>query len=126
MAQFNGRTAKNTACPVCMNKKVLVGFNNPATTPPKIVAQWHPVLNGKVTPQMFTSGSNQRMWLKCEARHIWKAPINRRAGNQMSCCLACYEKKSLTRRHYYESASEMLEKQAKDGKPDIAENRNWC
>ena len=121
MAQVSGRTVKKTACPVCMNKKVFVGFNDLATTHPQIAAQWHPILNGKLTPKMVTFGSNQRVWWKCEAGHIWKAPIVRRAGTQMSRCPVCYGKISRTSRLYYESVSELLEKQTSDGLADIAE-----
>ena len=104
-----------------MNKKVLVGFNDLATTHPQIAAQWHPILNGKLTPKMVTFGSNQRVWWKCEVGHIWKAPIVRRAGTQMSRCPVCYGKISRTSRLYYESVSELLEKQTSDGLADIAE-----
>lgn len=119
----SGRTGKETACPVCMNRKVLVGFNDLTTTHPKIAAEWHPALNGTLTPQMFTFGSNRRVWWKCKAGHIWKAPIIRRAGKQMSRCPACYGKISLTRRRYYESISDFLEEQAVTCVADMTVNQ---
>lgn len=49
-----------SGCPYCTGKKVLAGFNDLATLEPKIVAEWHPTLNGALTPQMVSTGSRKR------------------------------------------------------------------
>ena len=52
--------ANGTGCPYCTNKKVLAGFNDLATVEPRIAAEWHPTLNGSLTPEMVTAGSRKR------------------------------------------------------------------
>ena len=101
-AKISDRTQKNSGCPYCMNRRVLAGFNDLATTHPKIAAQWHPALNGKLTPEMFTYGSAQRVWWLCEEGHVWKAPISRRAGVQKSGCPVCSGRVSIAKRRYYD------------------------
>lgn len=36
---------------------------------PKIAEQWHPTLNGDLTPDMFSYGSNHRAWWVCPKGH---------------------------------------------------------
>ena len=52
--------ANGIGCPYCTNKKVLAGFNDLATVEPRIAAEWHPTLNGSLTPEMVTAGSRKR------------------------------------------------------------------
>ena len=52
--------ANGTGCPYCTNRKVLAGFNDLATVEPRIAAEWHPTLNGALTPEMVTVGSTKR------------------------------------------------------------------
>lgn len=83
------RTGKGSGCPYCAGKKVLAGFNDLETTQPLIAAQWHPTLNGSLTPQMVTAGSHKRAWWVCPEGHIWKAVIYSRAGPQKRGCPVC-------------------------------------
>lgn len=112
-AKISDRTQKNSGCPYCMNRRVLAGFNDLATTHPKIAAQWHPTLNGKLTPEMFTYGSAQRVWWLCEEGHVWKAPISRRAGVQKSGCPVCSGRVSMAKRRYYDGILEEAKLEAK-------------
>lgn len=61
-AVIGARVMRANGCPYCAGRKVLPGFNDLATTHPKIAAQWHPLLNGSLTPQMVTAGSNKKVW----------------------------------------------------------------
>lgn len=83
------RTQEKSACPYCSGRKVLAGFNDLASREPKIAAQWHPTLNGSLTPQMVTLGSVKRVWWICEEGHVWKAVIYSRAGKQKCGCPVC-------------------------------------
>ena len=76
-------------CPYCTGKKVLAGFNDLATVHPKIAAQWHPELNGELTPQMITSGSHKRVWWQCDEDHVWKAVVYSRTGPGKHGCPVC-------------------------------------
>lgn len=40
-----------------------------AETHPEVAAQWHPDLNGDLTPMMFTRGSKYKAWWICPAGH---------------------------------------------------------
>ena len=59
------RTRGTNGCPYCGNKKVLAGFNDLASIEPEIAAEWHPTLNGALTPEMVTAGSNRKVWWLC-------------------------------------------------------------
>lgn len=84
-AMVVSRSFKGNGCPVCAGKTVLVGFNDLASQQPKIAAQWHPTLNAPRTPEMYTCGSNQRIWWQCSDGHVWQAPIGRRYYEHSDC-----------------------------------------
>lgn len=80
------RINQDTGCPYCAGKKVLVGFNDLATTHPKIAAQWHPTKNGDLTPRDVADGSEKKVWWKCNrCGHEWKAAIASRARSRRGC-----------------------------------------
>jgi len=87
------RTSAHSGCPVCAGRKVLPGFNDLATKEPRIAAQWHPELNGALTPEMVTVGSHKRVWWLCAEGHEWRAVIHSRAGKQKSGCPVCAGKR---------------------------------
>ena len=78
-----------SGCPYCMNKRVLAGFNDLATIEPKIAAEWHPTLNGGLTPEMVTAGSRKKAWWECAYGHAWKAAIYSRTGAKKCGCPVC-------------------------------------
>lgn len=50
--------------PYVTNKKVIIGYNDLATTHPELVPLWHPTKNGTMTPQNVTSGSGKNaIWV---------------------------------------------------------------
>ena len=88
-APVGGRTKAGSDCPYCTNRKVLAGFNDLATLEPDIAAQWHPTLNGAMTPDMVTLGSHQRVWWQCAEGHVWNAVVYSRTGPQKCGCPVC-------------------------------------
>jgi hypothetical protein len=83
-ATINTRAIRGSNCPVCIGKKVLVGFNDLATTHPKLIDEvdgWD--------PEQYTFGSNKIMSWKCKEGHKWKVLINSRAGLKKSGCPYC-------------------------------------
>lgn len=103
-ASVGARTVNGSACPYCANRKVLVGFNDLATLEPKTAAQWHPTLNGGLTPEMVTAGSHRKVWWMCPSGHVWKAIIYARAGPQKSGCPVCAGKAQPERMERYRLA----------------------
>ena len=88
-ASVGARTVNGAGCPYCANRKVLPGFNDLATLEPLTAAQWHPTLNGALTPEMVTAGSHRKVWWECPSGHIWKAVVYSRAGPQKCGCPVC-------------------------------------
>jgi very-short-patch-repair endonuclease/uncharacterized Zn-finger protein len=56
-------------------------------TNPKLAAQWHPTKNSDLKPNQVTSGSDKKVWWKCENGHEWPARINNR--NRGGGCPYC-------------------------------------
>ena len=93
---------KGTGCPYCAGRKVLAGFNDLATLRPKLAAEWYHPLNGDLTPEQVTPGSNLKVWWKCDNRHVWKAAINSRAKKKGTGCPVCAGVAKARKIHYFE------------------------
>ena len=83
------RTLLATGCPVCAGKKVLAGFNDLATKDPMLAKQWHPELNGDLTPEMVTVGSAKKVWWQCPEGHEWQAKVYNRTSIRKHGCPVC-------------------------------------
>ncbi len=79
-----------TRCPMCSGRKV-VDSNCLATTHPKIAAQWHPIKNGKLTPNNTYAGTHKRIWWKCDKGidHEWDTRCYERTGKDSTKCPVC-------------------------------------
>ena len=111
--------ANGTGCPYCTNKKVLAGFNDLATVEPRIAAEWHPTLNGALTPEMVTAGSTRRVWWECPLGHVWKAVIYSRTGAKKCGCPICAGKGKQKNVRYEEILAESAESSTAEGKADV-------
>lgn len=79
---------KGTQCPYCSNQKVQTGFNDLATTHPKLSKEWNYEKNAPLLPTQVVAGSNKRFWWKCAKGHEWKTSIaNRQRGTKCPYCL---------------------------------------
>ena len=69
----------------------MVGYNDLATTHPKIAAQWHPVKNLEIKPQDIRAGSNNSRWWQCNScGHEWSAmTCNRTRKGDLAKCPNC-------------------------------------
>ena len=76
-------------CPICANQKIVVGYNDLATTHPEIIKEWDYDKNLPLTPQSVTYGNTTKVWWKCENGHSWKASINSRVGRSKTGCPIC-------------------------------------
>ena len=88
-ALISDRTGRVYNCPYCSGRRVITGFNDLATKDPNLAKQWHPELNGELTPERVTPGSNKKVWWQCEYGHVWHAAICSRACGQKSGCPVC-------------------------------------
>ena len=77
-----------TGCPTCSNRKVLIGYNDLATTHPELASQadgWDPTTT--------TAGSEDKKRWRCSMGHVWNAtPANRQKG---AGCLICCNRQVL-------------------------------
>lgn len=90
-ATVYSRTGKDkTGCPYCVGKKVLVGFNDLATTDPYLAKEWHPAKNGDLKPTDVTKGNHKKVWWKCsQCGHEWKSSINSMTRKGRYGCAVC-------------------------------------
>lgn len=89
------RTGQRQKCPICSNKRILIGYNDLATTFPMIATEWHPTKNGDVTTYMAVSGSRTDYWWLGKCGHEWYTTPNIRTHNNAGCPY-CANQKTLT------------------------------
>ena len=91
--------ADGKGCSICWGRKV-VNSNCIETTHPELAKQWHPTLNGDLTPNDVTRGSSNKVWWKCDKRddHEWKTTISDRSRGRDCpfCTLTPQSKQELT------------------------------
>lgn len=88
-AAISARTNSGSGCLYCAGRKVLAGFNDLASREPGIAGQWHPTLNGTLTPEMVTMGSHKKVWWQCPDGHVWRTAIYSRTGVKKCGCPVC-------------------------------------
>jgi hypothetical protein len=84
-AHPNNRT-HGTGCPFCANRRPSV-TNNLDALFEEIAAQWHPELNGPLTPSGVVATSTRIAWWRCkrDERHVWRACIRDRTRELLGC-----------------------------------------
>ena len=97
------RVGRDVGCPYCAGRRVLQGFNDLATLEPTLAAQWHPTLNGTLTAELVTTGTNRKVWWECPNGHVWKATIASRARGRKCGCPVCAGKVKESRQLRYAS-----------------------
>ena len=84
---------KGVGCPYCDGKKVLVGYNDLASTNPDISKEWDYKKNGNLKPTDITAGSHKKVHWKCQYGHEWIASVKER--NMGQNCPYCSNKRVL-------------------------------
>jgi hypothetical protein len=83
-AKINNRNNNKSNCPYCSGNKVCID-NCLATINPKLASEWHPTLNGKLTPYDVTANSGQSVWWICYRGHIWISTVANRNHSGNGC-----------------------------------------
>jgi len=52
---------------------------------PTLAGQWHPTLNGDLTPRSVTPDSSKRRWWLCQKGHVWQDTVSNRTHFQTGC-----------------------------------------
>ena len=77
--------SNGSGCPYCLNRKVLVGFNDLTTISPKLAKEVSP--NSKIKATEVTAGSTKKLLWICNKGHEWEATVNSRSrGNGCPKC----------------------------------------
>ena len=72
--------SKGYRCPYCSNQKVLKGFNDLATTNPKLLDEWNYEKN-TILPTEICQKSGKKVWWKCsKCGFVWKAQLNNKSN----------------------------------------------
>ena len=88
------RVIRGRGCPYLSGAAVWVGFNDLASTYPKLAAEWHPSKNGDLTPFDVTAGSGKYAWWLLPyddpqtGEHFdfeWKSLISSRTYSNAGC-----------------------------------------
>lgn len=84
-AQIYNRT-NGKGCPCCNNRVVVIGINDLSTTEPEIAMEWHPTLNGNLSPKEVTRGQSLKIWWQCkQCGNVWQDTINHRCCSNRGC-----------------------------------------
>lgn len=95
-----------SGCPYCCGKKLLVGFNDFATTQPHLLKEWHPIKNSNASASAISQWANILLWWKCSKNenHEWEAKVRDRSKG--SGCPKCGNKNSKPEKELYLALSE--------------------
>ena len=87
-ATISSRSSQGVGCPICAGQQLLQGFNDLATTHPKIANEWHPNKNHHLTPKQVMAGSKKRVWWQCsvDSGHEWETAISNRLRTGCPSC----------------------------------------
>ena len=79
-ASISNRSRNKTGCPICSNRKILVGLNDLETTHPELAKEadgWD--------PKSVIAGSHKKMRWKCQYGHTWFVSPKSRSSANTSC-----------------------------------------
>lgn len=97
------RKHSNSGCPICSNRKIIPGVNDLATFYPDLVKEWHPFLNGELTPSNISPRSGKKVWWKCSiCGKDWQAIVAGRVHCGTLGCKSCnHRKERLGKEHHF-------------------------
>lgn len=106
-------------CSYCAGKQI--GLSNClATKKPKLASEWHPILNGNLTPWDVTCGSGKKVWWQCDKGHEWKISINSRTNKENECpfCAGFYPSENYNLLIYYPKIASEWNYNKNDKRPE--------
>ena len=59
-------------CPFCSGRRIGSPKESLASKRPDLAAEWHPTMNGDVTPEMIPPATNTSYWWLCERNHAYQ------------------------------------------------------
>ena len=89
----DARTGRKTGCPVCQNLKLLLGYNDLASTHPELAAEIDVEKNNGLGPEGIIAGAAKKVWWKCPEGHSYQSTVDSRCHG--SGCGYCSNRKVL-------------------------------
>jgi len=84
-AALRSRTSLESACPYCAGLKVN-DTNSFATRYPRLASEWHPSMNGHITPNDIMGGTQKKYWWQCfNCQASYLSTPNGRTAMDNSC-----------------------------------------
>lgn len=71
-------------CPYCANLKIMVGYNDLATTHPELAKEWD-YQNNTILPTQITYGNDKKVWWVCSKGHHYQCAPIYRTYNKNGC-----------------------------------------
>ena len=84
---LNHRSRLGAGCPVCSNRRIVLGVNDFATRFPEHKEKWHPTKNGTTEFSSLSLGRPKMYWWLCDEGHAYKSsPMNLVKGRRCGVC----------------------------------------
>ncbi len=84
-----GKRLKAQQCGICANRKVLIGYNDLASSDPSLAGEWALDLNGGLKPNDVAAGTHAKYWWRCQCGKTWQASVKDRVSGRG--CRECAE-----------------------------------
>ena len=84
-ASPHNRVGNKSGCPACSGNILIQGRNDLATVNPKLAEEWHPTMNGTLTPRDVTGKNNTQVYWLCRFGHSYRSRISDRAIKNTGC-----------------------------------------
>lgn len=96
IASRGSTIGRNRGCPICSNRKVLIGYNNLAKTHPELIPQLDLTTTPDIKIEDLHAGSSKKVGWICskDSTHKWVTSIEKRAKLNQGCPL-CSNRVSL-------------------------------
>jgi very-short-patch-repair endonuclease len=77
-AIINNRSSKGRGCPYCSGQKTCAD-KSLQKIDPDLAKEWHPTLNGNLTPRDVSPKSGKKIWWICKNGHEWQSDVYSRS-----------------------------------------------
>lgn len=121
-AVANRTTGKRSGCPVCSRAQqhLPAPGESFAELHPRLLAEWHPTLNGQLDPMRIKPASSISAWWVCGAcGHEWETTVALRVSAGTGCSPCSYRERGKLRRKPQPKAS------LADRFPDLVAEWDW-
>lgn len=81
---LENRVSCGSTCPICRGRKIIIGYNDLATTDPEVASEWDDDKNALPITEVIRT-SKREFWWKCAYGHHWYARVYDRTVQKHLC-----------------------------------------